>query len=141
MLASRRVKSGTNPVISFTAMIEDGRSMRAKSSDIEDEGVCLLFLRALLDRLALPSSTPTECLGRPAPRGSTGPIPYPKRGEIVTLGFFRLQFSQVWNETEKWQMDRKTRDSGSHRGQRSNTDKGSSNVTSKPDRPDRCSIC
>ena len=31
----------------FAAMIEDVRNMRANCSDIEDEVICLLFLRAL----------------------------------------------------------------------------------------------
>ena len=48
-LTSRRVKPGTNPIPVFAAMIEDVRNMRANGSDIEDEVVCLLFLRALPD--------------------------------------------------------------------------------------------
>ena len=48
-LTSRRVKPGANPIPVFAAMIEDVRNMRANGSDIEDEAVCLLFLRALPD--------------------------------------------------------------------------------------------
>ena len=48
-LTSRRVKPGSNPIPVFAAMIEDVRNMRANGSDIEDEVVCLLFLRALQD--------------------------------------------------------------------------------------------
>ena len=48
-LRSRRVKPGANPIPVFAAMIEDVRNMRANGSDIEDEVVCLLFLRALPD--------------------------------------------------------------------------------------------
>ena len=48
-LTSRRVKPGPNPIPAFAAMIEDVRHMRANGSDIEDEVVCLLFLRALPD--------------------------------------------------------------------------------------------
>ena len=48
-LTSRRVKPGANPIPVFAAMIEDVRNMRANGSDIEDEVVCLLFLRALPD--------------------------------------------------------------------------------------------
>ena len=48
-LTSRRVKPGTNPNPAFAAMIEDVRNMRANGSDIEDEAVCLLLLRALPD--------------------------------------------------------------------------------------------
>ena len=48
-LTSRRVKPGSNPIPVFAAMIEDVRNMRANGSDIEDEVVCLLFLRALPD--------------------------------------------------------------------------------------------
>ena len=46
-ITSRRVKPGANPIPVFAAMIEDVRNMRANGSDIEDEVVCLLFLRAL----------------------------------------------------------------------------------------------
>ena len=45
----RRVKPGANPIPVFVAMIKDVRNMRANGSDIEDEVVCLLFLRALPD--------------------------------------------------------------------------------------------
>ena len=48
-LTSRRVKPGSKPFPVFAAMIEDVRNVRANGSDIEDEVVCLLFLRALLD--------------------------------------------------------------------------------------------
>ena len=48
-LTSRRVKPGSNPIPVFAAIIEDVRNMRANGSDIEDEVVCLLFLRALPD--------------------------------------------------------------------------------------------
>ena len=48
-LTSRRVKPGANPIPVFAAMIENIRNMRANGSDIEDEVVCLLFLRALPD--------------------------------------------------------------------------------------------
>ena len=44
-LTSRRVKPGANP----TPRIEDVCNMRANGSDIEDEVVYLLFLRALSD--------------------------------------------------------------------------------------------
>ena len=46
-ITSRRVKPGANPIPVFTAMIEGVRNMRANGSDIEDEVVCLLFLRTL----------------------------------------------------------------------------------------------
>ena len=46
-LTSRRIKPGANPIPVFAAMIEDVRNMRANGSGIEDEVVCLLFLRAL----------------------------------------------------------------------------------------------
>ena len=48
-LTSRHIKPGSNPIPVFAAMIEDVRNMRANDSDIEDEVVCLLFLRALPD--------------------------------------------------------------------------------------------
>ena len=48
-LTSRRVKPGSNPIPLFAAMVEDVRNMRANSSDIEDEVICLLFMRALPD--------------------------------------------------------------------------------------------
>ena len=48
-LTSRRVKPGANPIPVFAAMIEGVRNMRANGLDIEDEIVCLLFLRALPD--------------------------------------------------------------------------------------------
>ena len=48
-LTSRHVKPGSNPIPVFAAMIEDVRNMRANSLDIEDEVVCLHFLRALPD--------------------------------------------------------------------------------------------
>ena len=48
-LTSRRVKPGANPIPVFAAMIENIRNMRANGSDIEDEVVCPLFLRALPD--------------------------------------------------------------------------------------------
>ena len=48
-LTSRRVKPGANLIPVFAAMIEDVRNMRANGSDIEDEVVCQLFLRALPD--------------------------------------------------------------------------------------------
>ena len=48
-LTSRRVKSGANPALVFAAMIEDARNIRENGADIEDEVVCLLFLRALPD--------------------------------------------------------------------------------------------
>ena len=49
-LTSRRVKPGANPIPVFAAMTEDVRNMRANGLDIEDEVVCLLFLRALPDK-------------------------------------------------------------------------------------------
>ena len=49
-LTSRRVKPGANRIPVFAAMIQDVRNMRANGSDIEDEVVCLLFLRALPDQ-------------------------------------------------------------------------------------------
>ena len=49
-LTSRRVKPGANPIPVFSAMIEDVRNMRANGSNIENEVVCLLFLRALPDK-------------------------------------------------------------------------------------------
>ena len=48
-LTSRRVKPGANPIPVSAAIIEDVRNMRANGSDIKDEAVCLLFLRALPD--------------------------------------------------------------------------------------------
>ena len=48
-LTPRSVKPGANPIPVFDAMIEDVRNMRANGLDIEDEVVCLLFLRALPD--------------------------------------------------------------------------------------------
>ena len=48
-LTSRRVKPGANPIPVSAAMIEDARNMRANGSDIEDEVVCLLSLRARPD--------------------------------------------------------------------------------------------
>ena len=48
-LTPKRVKPGANPIPLFAAMIEDIRNMRANGSDVEDEVVCLLFLRALPD--------------------------------------------------------------------------------------------
>ena len=48
-LTSRRVKPGSNPIPVFAAMDEDVCNMPANGSDIEDEVVCLLFLRALPD--------------------------------------------------------------------------------------------
>ena len=48
-LTSRRVKPGANPIPVFDAMIEDVRNMRANGSDVEDEVVCLLFVRVLPD--------------------------------------------------------------------------------------------
>ena len=48
-LTSRRVKPGINPIPVSAAMIDDVRNMRANGSDIEDEVVCLLFLRVLPD--------------------------------------------------------------------------------------------
>ena len=48
-LTSRRVKPSANTIPVFAAMIEDVRNMRANGSDIEDDLVCLLFLRALPD--------------------------------------------------------------------------------------------
>ena len=48
-LTSRRVKPGANPIPILAAIIEDVRNMRANGLDIEDEVVCLLFLRALPD--------------------------------------------------------------------------------------------
>ena len=48
-LTSRRVKPGANPIPVFAAINEDVRNMRANDPDIEDEVVCLLFLRALPD--------------------------------------------------------------------------------------------
>ena len=48
-LASRRVKPGANPIPVFAAIIEDVRNMCANGSNIDDEVVCLLSLRALPD--------------------------------------------------------------------------------------------
>ena len=48
-LTSTRVKPGSNPIPVFAAMIEDVRNMRANGSDIENEVVLPLFLRALPD--------------------------------------------------------------------------------------------
>ena len=48
-LTSRRVKPGASPIPVISAIIEDVRNMLANGSDIEDEVVCLLFLRALPD--------------------------------------------------------------------------------------------
>ena len=49
-LTSRRVKPpSANPIPVFASMIEDVRNMRANGFDIEDEVVCLRFLRALPD--------------------------------------------------------------------------------------------
>ena len=48
-LTSRRVKPGANPVPVIAAMVEDFRNMCANGSDIEDEVICPLFLRALRD--------------------------------------------------------------------------------------------
>ena len=44
---ARQIRRQPHP--RFAAMIEDVRNMRANGSDIEDEVVCLLFLRALPD--------------------------------------------------------------------------------------------
>ena len=52
-LTSRCVKPGANPIPVFAAMIEDVRNMRANGSDIEDEVIYLLFLRALPDEYKL----------------------------------------------------------------------------------------
>ena len=52
-LTSRRVKPGANPIPVFAAMIKDVRHMRANGSDIEDDVVCLLFLRALPDEISV----------------------------------------------------------------------------------------
>ena len=48
-LTPRHVKPGSNPIPVFAAIIEDVRNMHANGSDIEDEVVCVLFLRALPD--------------------------------------------------------------------------------------------
>ena len=48
-LTSRRVKAGANPIPVFAAMTNDVRNMRANDSDVEDEVVCLFFLRVLPD--------------------------------------------------------------------------------------------
>jgi len=48
-ITSNRVKPIANPILVFAAMIEDVCNMSANLSDIEDEVVCLLFLRVLPD--------------------------------------------------------------------------------------------
>ena len=49
LLTSKRVKPGANPIPVCPAMIEDVHNIRANGYDIEDEVVCLIFLRALPD--------------------------------------------------------------------------------------------
>ena len=49
LLTSMHAKPGSNPIPVFAAMIEDVRNMRPNGPDIEDEVVCLFFLRALPD--------------------------------------------------------------------------------------------
>ena len=44
---------GANPIPVVAAMIEDVRNMRANDSDIEDEFVCPLFLRALPEKYSV----------------------------------------------------------------------------------------
>ena len=48
-MTNDHIKPGSNPIPVFAAMIKDVRNMRANSLDIEDEVVCLHFLRALPD--------------------------------------------------------------------------------------------
>ena len=52
-ITSTRVKQGANPIPVVAAMIEDVRNMRANDSDIEDEFVCPLFLRALPEKYSV----------------------------------------------------------------------------------------
>lgn len=45
-MTSTRVKQNEIPILVFATMIKDVRNMRANDSEIEDEAVCLLCLRA-----------------------------------------------------------------------------------------------
>ena len=93
------MKPGANPIPVFAAMIEDVRNMRANGSDIEDEVVCLLFLRALPEEYSvfrqMLERERKEAHHRPAPDRIACALRPSKRGKGVKVQVVRERLPHV----------------------------------------------